>query len=145
MRPTPTQATSPKNVSTIEDYANRSVTMATNSQTQRSYISAFRKKGSTPVQTMTPLAQRSIMDQSDFSNLLSDEKVLPQTFTDLTSYKKTQPQSIAAHELCKNMQDEVNIECLPRSIYISSRKDDRSLVKLKNDFRKNVFDHKNFD
>ena len=47
--------------------------------------------------------------------------------------------------MCKNFQDELNIECLPRSIYISSRKDDRSLVKLKNDFRKNVFDHKNFD
>jgi hypothetical protein len=43
------------------------------------------------------------------------------------------------------MQEEVNIECLPRSIYISSRKEDRSLAKLKNDFRKNIFDHKNFD
>ena len=50
-----------------------------------------------------------------------------------------------AFERCKNIQEEISIECIPRSIYISSRKDERSLVKLKNDFRKNIFDHKNFD
>jgi hypothetical protein len=62
----------------------------------------------------------------------------------LVGYKKAK-KSINAYDQCKNMQDDVNVECLPRSIYFSSRKNDRKLSKLKNDFRQNVFDHKNFD
>jgi hypothetical protein len=75
---------------------------------------------------------------------------MSQIYTNLTAYKKMldseNPNKMPnAYEKCKNIQDEIAIECLPRSIYISSRKDERSLIKLKNDFRKNIFDHKNFD
>ena len=78
------------------------------------------------------------------------DKYMSQNFTNITAYKKMmnslQPTPLVnAHEQCKNIQAEIAIEKLPRSIYISSRKDERSLVKLKNDFRRNVFEHKNFD
>ena len=78
------------------------------------------------------------------------DKFMNQNYTDIIAYKKIlkaqQPQQMVnAYEKCKHFQDEIAIEKIPRSIYISSRKDERSLVKLKNDFRKNMFDHKNFD
>jgi len=47
--------------------------------------------------------------------------------------------------ICKHHQDELCIESIPRSIYVSSRQDNRSLRKLKDDFRRNLFDHKKFN
>ena len=50
-----------------------------------------------------------------------------------------------AHELCKNVQEEICIETIPKTVYVSSKKDNRSLRKLKNDFKRNIFDHKSFN
>ena len=93
-------------------------------------------------------------------------KPLNQTFTDISFHKRrgTQPaEKMAAlgspygrqptaddilgnaHELCKNIQEELCIEKIPRTVYVSSKNDNRSLKKLQNDFKRNIFDHKSFN
>ena len=44
-----------------------------------------------------------------------------------------------------NPPEEICIEALPKSIYISSRKEDRDIGKLKDDYMRNKFDHMNFN
>lgn len=50
-----------------------------------------------------------------------------------------------AGEKCKNIQEEICIESLPRTLYISSRKPERSMIHLKNNFMRNKFDHYKFN
>lgn len=43
------------------------------------------------------------------------------------------------------VQQEICVESIPRTVYMSSNREERTLTKLKRAFRKNAFDHKHFD
>jgi hypothetical protein len=58
--------------------------------------------------------------------------------------KKSEPRPSAIVTKC-NPPEEICIERLPKSVYLSSRRDERNLLKLKNDYMKNKFDHMNFN
>lgn len=44
-----------------------------------------------------------------------------------------------------NPPQEICIEKLPKSVYISSRKEERNILKLKDDYMRNKFDHMGFN
>lgn len=52
-----------------------------------------------------------------------------------------QPSIVSA----SNPPQEICIEKLPKSVYISSRKEERDILKLKDDFMRNKFDHLRFN
>lgn len=85
-----------------------------------------------------------VTKNSDRSFLLQDRSKKLAMFKH-SNIEKTSLPTQNAGEKCKNIQEEICIESLPRTLYVTSRKPERSMQYLKNNFMRNKFDHYKFN